>query len=128
MTGTPVSIDFLRLLIGVRPTCDLVPDACLQSAREHYLRIKTCKSVERYLFSDDRKSALIKFYLRSRCFGLNARTQHGDGDDITDRKACSLCNLKIIEDEEHFLLVCPEYSVSRRLMWFNIEAALEDSV
>ena len=98
------------------------------SAREHYLRIKTCKSVERYLFSDDRKSALIKFYLRSRCFGLNARTQHGDGDDITDRKACSLCNLKIIEDEEHFLLVCPEYSVSRRLMWFNIEAALEDSV
>lgn len=105
-----------------------VPQSGL-SAREHYLRLKNCNSVERYLFCDDRKSALIKFYLRSRCFGLNARTQHGDANDAATavRKACSLCTLDGFEDEEHFLLVCPVYALSRRLMWLNIEAALEPS-
>jgi hypothetical protein len=95
------------------------------SAREHYKRLKELKTREPYLYTGDRKSALFKFYLRSRTFGLNARTQHGDLGPQTDaRKAGSLCDSQCREDEMHFILVCPAYASARRLMWLNIEGNL----
>jgi hypothetical protein len=95
------------------------------SAREHYKRLKESKTREPYLYTGDRKSALFKFYLRSRTFGLNARTQHGDPGPLTDaRKACYLCDYQYREDEMHFILVCPAYASARRPMWLNIEGNL----
>lgn len=95
------------------------------SARQHYHRLKASKFVEPYLYTGDRKSALFKFYLRARNFGLNARTQHGlPGPATLARKACPFCPSKPMEDEEHFLLVCPAYALARQLMWLNIEGNL----
>ena len=104
----------------------LSPNQSGLSAREHYCRLKVCKAPEAYLYNEDRKSALFKFYLRARNFGLNARTQHGDpGPSTSARKACSFCTSALVdEDEEHFVLVCPTYAASRRIMWLNIEGNL----
>jgi hypothetical protein len=65
------------------------------SAHKHYKRLKEQKSREPYLYTGDRKSALFKFYLRSRTFGLDAQIQHGDSGPLTDaRKAFSLCDFQ----------------------------------
>lgn len=80
---------------------------------------------ELYLSRDDRKSSLLKFYLRSENFGLNARTQHGlPVADTQLRKSCKLCQIGAVEDEAHFMLVCPAFSASRRIMWLNLEGHL----
>jgi hypothetical protein len=80
----------------------------------HYHAIKPAYGAESYLNQGDRKSALFKFYLRSGNFGLNARIHHGPRTPATSlSKSCKLCSDRLIEDEEHFLLHCPDGLASR---------------
>lgn len=94
--------------------------------RELYRQVKPAYGAEAYLGQGDRKSALLKFYLRSGNFGLFHRIEHGNiSVDLFARKSCKLCFSGAVEDEEHFLIHCPAYIRSRSIMWLNIEGNLE---
>ena len=59
--------------------------------------------------------SLYKRYIsRFRLVSHNLRIEHGRyyNESRFDRK-CSLCNLNDVEDEYHFILVCPRYSELR---------------
>ena len=56
--------------------------------------------------------SLYKRYIsRFRIVSHNLRIEHGKyyNESRIDRK-CALCNLNDVEDEYHFILVCPRYS------------------
>ena len=94
--------------------------------RTLYRQVKPVYGAESYLGQGDRKSTLLKFYLRSGNFGLNHRTEHGDlSVDLLFRKSCKLCPSGELEDEEHFILLCPAYARSRHIMWLNVEGNLQ---
>jgi hypothetical protein len=94
-------------------------------ARELYRSVKPCYGRELYLGQDDRKSSLLKFYLRSGNFGLNARIHHGiPSPAVMTQKGCRLCDGNPFDDEEYFMLRCSAFSKSRQLMWSNIEGNL----
>ena len=77
------------------------------------------------MFAHDRKSAMLKFYLRSRSFGLQARINHGPNNQAG--KACKLCALMTEENEEHYLLVCPTFDPERRAFARNLVTKLRAS-
>jgi hypothetical protein len=64
---------------------------------------------------------LIKFWMRASCFGLRARTQHGD--DAEDKK-CKLCALGDPETIRHFLLECEAFDFERTDFWNQLDLAL----
>jgi hypothetical protein len=64
---------------------------------------------------------LIKFWVRTSCFGLRARTEHGD--DTKDKK-CKLCALGEPETERHFLLECKAFDSERTDFWNQLDLAL----
>jgi hypothetical protein len=64
---------------------------------------------------------LIKFWLRASCFGLRARTEHGE--DAED-KNCKLCALGEPETERHFLLECEAFDSERTDFWNQLDLAL----
>ena len=90
-----------------------------------YSTIKTRYGPGRYVFSHDRKSAMLKFYLRSRSFGLQARIHHGLSN--LSAKKCKLCTMMVEENEEHYLLTCPTLALERqtfaRTLVLNLRAA-----
>lgn len=78
-----------------------------------YSTIKTKYGPEPYVFAHDRKSAMLKFYLRSRSFGLQARIHHhGQGEETA--KQCKLCSLNAEENEGHYLLICLAFAAERQ--------------
>jgi hypothetical protein len=50
-----------------------------------YSTLKTKYGHEPYVFAHDRRSAMLKFYLRSRSFGLQARIHHGAANHSAKR-------------------------------------------
>jgi hypothetical protein len=103
--------DFANLVINCNAT----------QAGRRYAELKTKPGFEKYLLRHDRHSMLIKFWLRASCFGLRARTEHGD--DAEDKK-CKLCALGEPETERHFLLECETFDLERMDFWNQLDLAL----
>lgn len=80
----------------------------------HYAQVKLRPGQEQYIWKHDRRSSIIKFALRSRSYGLQARL-HRKGDQQI-LKTCLLCDSKEDETEEHHLLRCTAF-VSERLLF-----------
>jgi hypothetical protein len=74
----------------------------------HYSQIKRTPRQANYIWKHDRKSATIKFALRSRSYGLQARF-HQKAGAVQFGKACKLCATGEDETEEHHLLRCPVF-------------------
>jgi hypothetical protein len=89
-----------------------------------YSNIKTQYGQEAYIFAHDRRSTMLKFYLRSKSFGLRARMFHGEQQSVN--KQCKLCPQGVEENEEHYLLDCPTFLPERaefaRLLLLNMQA------
>ena len=79
-----------------------------------YRRYKKDMKIEKYLSSISNKKykiALSKFRLSSHSLSIET----GRYADISvDERICNFCNMRKIEDEFHFLLVCPHYTDLRR--------------
>ena len=81
---------------------------------ETYCRFKHNFNLEPYLvFISDRKYkiALSRFRLSSHKLEIE-RGRHRDIN--RDERKCKMCTLNVIENENHFLLVCPKYYDLRR--------------
>jgi hypothetical protein len=87
-----------------------------------YSTLKTNFGPEPYVFAHDRRTAMLKFYLRSRSYGLQARMHHGAANHSAKR--CKLCTLGA---EEHYLLTCPELAAERRAFARNLVIKLKES-
>jgi hypothetical protein len=103
--------DFANLLINCNAT----------QAGRRYAQLKTKPGFEKYLLRHDRNSMLIKFWLRASCFGLRARTEHGDN---AEDKKCKLCALDEHETERHFLLECEAFDSERTDFWNQLDIAV----
>jgi hypothetical protein len=90
-----------------------------------YSTLKTKYGPEPYVFAHDRRSAMLKFYLRSRSYGLQARIHHGAANHSAKR--CKLCTLGAEKNEEHYLLTCPAYAAERRAFACNLVIKLKES-
>ena len=67
---------------------------------------------ERYMCLES-KLLCVLFKFRSSCLPLAIKT--GRHENIPNHKRlCNYCNMNVIENEYHFLLVCPAYSVIRK--------------
>ena len=79
------------------------------SRLRHYCNFKTDYCYEAYLdsiFCSKYRIALFNL----RCGVLNINVENGRHNNIPrEQRLCTLCKLKKIEDEYHFLLVCPCY-------------------
>jgi hypothetical protein len=73
------------------------------SSSLHYSHIKRSPGQEDYIWRHNRRSATIKFALRSRSYCLQARFHQKAGRDSVD-KVCILCTSGEEETEEHHLL------------------------
>jgi hypothetical protein len=66
---------------------------------------------------------MLKFYLRSRSFGLHARMFHGEQHLVN--KPCKLCLQGVKDNEKHYLLDCPTFLPERaefaRLLLLNMQ-------
>jgi hypothetical protein len=86
--------------------------------------IKTQYGQETYTFAHDRRSTMLKFYLRLRSSGLRARIFHGEHQSVN--KQCKLCPQGVEENEEHYLLDCPTFLPERaefaRLLLLDMQA------
>ena len=52
---------------------------------------------------------------RFRCSAHNLRIEEGRSRNIDrEQRVCTNCNMNVIENEYHFLLVCPLYSKIRK--------------
>jgi hypothetical protein len=76
-----------------------------------YANIKQNVGQEGYIWQHDRRSTLLKFYLRSRSYGLEARMHHGPHHAA--KKVCPFCTLQVHETEEHHLLRCTAFQPER---------------
>jgi hypothetical protein len=90
-----------------------------------YSAIKSKYGPEPYVFAHNRKSAMLKFYLCLRCFGLQARIHHGTANESA--KQCKLCALMTEENEEHYLLTCPAFANERQAFVRNLVTKLKAS-
>jgi hypothetical protein len=79
----------------------------------HYAQIKRHPGQEQYIWKYDRRSACIKFALRSRSYRLQARI-HEKGR-TQGSKVCKLCYSGDDETEEHHLLQCTAFLPERLL-------------
>jgi hypothetical protein len=79
----------------------------------HYKLIKVKYGQEAYIFRHDRWYTVLKFYLRSRSFGLRSRIFYSN--DAAADKICTLCSYGAQEDEIHFLLSCKAFSKARQV-------------
>jgi hypothetical protein len=68
---------------------------------------------------------MLKFYLRSQCFGLQARIHHGTANESA--KQCKVCALMTEENEEHYLLTCPAFANERQAFARNLVTKLKAS-
>jgi hypothetical protein len=68
---------------------------------------------------------MLKFYLRSRSYGLQARIHHGAANHSAKR--CKLCTLEAEENEEHYVLTCPAFAAKRRALARNLVIKLKES-
>jgi hypothetical protein len=69
---------------------------------------------------------MLKFYLRSRSYGLQARIHHGAANHSAKR--CKLCTLGAEENDEHYLLeTCPAFAAERRAFARNLVIKLKES-
>lgn len=78
-----------------------------------YRRYKQMFETESYLncLSDKFRIALSKFRLSSHSLAIET----GRYQNIPqENRKCTICNLNVIENEYHFLLVCPKYIELRR--------------
>jgi hypothetical protein len=89
-----------------------------------YSTLKTKYGPEPYVFAHDRRSSMLKFYLRSRSYGLQARIHHGAANHSAKR--CK-CTLGAEENEEHYLLTCPALAAKRRAFARNLVIKLTES-
>jgi hypothetical protein len=90
-----------------------------------YSTLKTKYGPEPYVFAHDCRSAMLKFYLRSRSYGVQARIHHGAANHSAKR--CKLCTLEAEENEEHYLLTCPAFAAERRALARNLVIKLKES-
>lgn len=83
-----------------------------------YRKFKTVFSKEKYLdyFKYDKRRILTKF--RVSCHSLNIEKGRHNGLKPEER-ICKTCNSNDIEDEFHFLFVCPKYQ-DQRDAFFNL--------
>jgi hypothetical protein len=89
-----------------------------------YSHIKTQYGQEAYIFAHDRRSTMLKFYLRSRSSGLRARMFHGEHQLVNKHR--KLYPQGVEENEEHYLLDCPTLGPERaefaRLLLLDMQA------
>jgi hypothetical protein len=93
-------------------------------SEKYYSHMRTQYGQEAYIFAHNRRSTMLKFYLRSRSFGLRARMFHGEQQSAN--KQCKLCPQGVEENEEHYLLDCPAFLLERaefaRLLLLDMQA------
>jgi hypothetical protein len=91
---------------------------------KYYSHIKTQYGQKAYIFAHDRRSTMLKFYLRLRSFGFRARMFHGEQQSMN--KQCKQCPQGVEENEEHYLLDCPTFFPERaefaRLLLLDMQA------
>jgi hypothetical protein len=91
---------------------------------KYYSHIKAQYGQEAYIFAHDRRSTMLKFYLRLKSFGLRASMFHGEQQAVN--KQCKLCSQGVEENEEHYLLDCatflPERADFARLLLLDMQA------
>lgn len=84
------------------------------SKLETYAEVKSTFEFEKYLdciTNDKHRVALT----RLRCSAHNLEIEEGRYRNIErENRICSRCNMKCVETEYHFLLVCPFYSQLRK--------------
>jgi hypothetical protein len=68
---------------------------------------------------------MLKFYLRSRSYRLQARIHHDAANHSAKR--CKSCTLEAEENEEHYLLTCPAFAAERRALARNLVIKLKES-
>jgi hypothetical protein len=90
-----------------------------------YSTFTTKYGPEPYVFAHDRRSAMLKFYLCLRSYGLQARIHHGAVNHSAKR--CKLCTLEAEENKEHYLLTCPAFAAERRAQPRNLVIKLKES-
>lgn len=73
----------------------------------HYATVKTSPGQEPYIWKFDRRSTTLKFALRSRSYGLQARL-HGKRNPH-NLKTCRLCFSDEDETKEHHLIRCSAF-------------------
>ena len=87
------------------------PDKCRNVPKlRTYMQFKHSFKTETYLtmnLNRNERSVMAQF----RCGVLPLRIETGRfvGEQVGDR-LCRFCDLNLIEDEKHFLLVCPSYA------------------
>jgi hypothetical protein len=109
-------------------------DQCIQAWRakitaspklELYCKFKNMYTFEKYLCLEKYQVSIL---YRFRSSGLQLGVETGRYENIPrEQRICKLCNMKVIENEYHFLLICPKYSILRKkylpkyyIQWPNI--------
>ena len=86
-----------------------------------FSRIKLSYSCEPYLSIPNIKHRICLSKLRTSNHKLHIETgRHTNPKTPLDNRICTLCHLNEIENETHFLLVCPKYNSLRWQLFSNI--------
>ena len=85
-----------------------------------YLRFKDTFETEKYVqFSKNRLERSLLAQIRSGTLPLNIELGRFRNIEIENR-ICTLCKNNVIEDEFHFIMLCPAYDDCRSTMFHNI--------
>ena len=92
----------------------------LKSKLDMYRIVKSNYKTENYV-TDNIDSHLRSFIAQIRCgiLPLHIETGRYIGTD-RNKRVCKICNCNIVEDEIHFIFVCPKYATSRKLFFDKI--------
>ena len=87
-----------------------------------YVLFKTDANVESYVnkaFDRQKRSYVAQL----RCGILPLKIETGRFKRLPiEQRICDMCNLNEIEDEKHFICICPSYEIYRIQMYNNIQA------
>ena len=85
-----------------------------------YKQLKTNFELEPYLTNiDNKEHCKLTTRLRLSCHPLNIEAMRGHEPDPAKR-TCKICNLNNIEDEPHFVTICPAYNQPRDILMATI--------
>ena len=120
-----ISIDVIKQRITDQNIQRWRSKLTLSSKLNFYCKFKELYNFERYL-SLDIKLAIVLYKFRSS--GLKLAIETGRYVNIPkEQRICIYCNMNVIENEYHFLLICPTYSILRKfyipnyyIQWPNV--------
>ena len=93
--------------------------SCINSSSflKDYAGFKSVLEPEKYILGLYYDKDLVRILCKFRCLShrLNIQQRRYNGDIDEKLLKCNKCDLDVVQDEYHFLLVCPFYSVQRQL-------------